>query len=1356
MIKGNPRIVEAYINPRNPLDLSNISEKTPWWSIKEQLSNAGISRDWLDDAFDSLVDESTPGIPKLLDPLWSQDAEGLVGKINEAGYDVIKITEDNKPAWVTFESERSHALQKPPPVSPTAVPEPPVRRVPMLTEEQTTTGLKEAVDLEAVTPVDTFVAENARVTTEPRIIVYHGTRKPWAEEPDAPYGKFHIHGYALTGEGGQAFGAGAYVAEERKVAETYPPKRSILVDGKNIKEPSDPFDPSYRAAMDVLTKGYEEAYRQQRDRIRTFLAVPPVSEHAMRLELDYLGEIEKLEGKKVEAAPATVYTLQIKGPKDLYAEYDEDIDRQPLPVRQRLAPLINEFMAEHPLPEEEPPQGWERVPLSWMEFYMWLKEKEGSLPAASKKLSSLGVKGVRFLDQLSRGPGAKSETYNYVIFDSKDIITVAKDGKRVPLSQIEREKGLSEFIVPAGETPFDVAVQKEKERKPPEPVTTESPAPESVAAPPVTPVEQPAPEPSAAPAVSTPTPTPPSPTPPTTSTPTPSPTPSVSPPTPSISPTTPPVQPYNPGPQALGIHPIVGATARRVAAMAHSIWRDTLMEFVDVYCMPMIEQLARNGGVVCQQVARELNQIVTNGKAFYGRLTPILDRAKRAVGSITSIPEHRWLYRLGEKPTPYTGIANVVGAIENTLAVPRWIRPVVDIVRRANYAIGQLATLAHPGFVPHNLFQRMVTAFGYDVVRAGRGETWNRWTEGLAVANNRLVVDVRRQFRRWKDELDHIGGDPAGLHRINQDFTRDYPKTITHVKTSLGWEEVIHTNLFNYLETAAQRTAMAAAFRQVYTPGSGLFASTRRAVMRELQTNRDKHLFDQVMRAIQGLPTDNLFDIPGFRPGTFLGQVARLSRQLVFDVAARAVLTGQMAVQLGEVLSGATPMFFGYPNMIRALRLARHLYNAMEIRGLVNRAMLDFTWDVNARARSAAKIAGNAISKLFAEQLWNELQESLAAATAVVVAGRIRAGRLDAWERRNLPRTFREMGFSPAEAARLMAGDQALLDQFTAKAASWLTAGNRQIVEGSLLGGNRLFNSIFRFQLYPMMRLNQVRKVTSNFAHAIESRPMPEKIAAARQWLRMFGFMSQQGAITAGALAMAYGGPLAAMILLNEAMDNPAGFVIDSFMTTLAGPFYMMSKGFEDAGFHGVARQFLNAVWPISMGGEIFDMANGSGPYKYSTDRFSDFVRRRIPGSRPLRVALATLHLSKDNPDLDTAKKAFYRWRKNVYGFKEEIDYTKSEEKKKFIAGMRHAVKSMGEGDWEGFGDGISRALNVPGKDIKSIGASLRARTVLKTPDGKELGPEELDTLRKHIGIRAVEILQNHDMMIETLSKIFK
>ena len=807
-------------------------------------------------------------------------------------------------------------------------------------------------------------------------------------------------------------------------------------------------------------------------------------------------------------------------------------------------------------------------------------------------------------------------------------------------------------------------------------------------------------------------------------------------------------------------------TSSKIAKEIPAVLRD----FGSMYDSWMVDRISNQGGQVSKEAAEAFRGIIDREKQFYGELTPSLDKARvlagagtsvKGVGSVPSISGIRavdWVNKLKPiKGAPFAARANVVDAIEGRSLPPVFAEKLIEAAQKSNLEIGLMHQMALPGFKASGLFERNVTALGYDIIRDGRGAMWNKWTAALARANNYPIGKTRKFFREWKETLDRPDSDAAAVMSIHQDFSRKFKEVVTHIKGPLGqWEPVVHADLFNYLENSARRASHVRAFRQVWPhtqTGRQDLATVMADLRRELPPEIQKDV-DAMMLTMQGHPTDNYSSMGIMGPTRAGGAALRMFNQTIGNAMAKMALTGQMFVQAGEALAGSTPVFLGYKNTIRAMAKLNQLYPELEKQGSVNRIIYDYSLDRHAPIRSAFRAGGNVLSKIFAEHALNEFQESTAAATAFVTAERIKSGNLSAWEKRMLPETFKAMGFTADEVMGLMQADPNLLGQFQRKSAAFLTSGNKAISEGSRLGANRLFNSVFRFQSYQMMKANQFRRVTVGLADAMENGNAREKRNAAEMYSRFLFGTAAQGAITIAITALAYQGIMGAKIKAQEAQDDPVNFLLESFLSTISGPVYMAWRGYKSKGVTGIGENATRAAFPYTVVSELNDFAKGAGRYKDLSqfDKIGEFLKSKTPGTKAISTGLAMAGLSGEDKKLDASVDAFYRWRRDTQGWVKREGSINDDERSEFRKVMKRAVEAMKDGDEEKFNEAYSEAFFLTDKK-DSVSQSMKQRKVLQSLTGGQLSPEQMDSLRSRIGDEAVDRLEYFDLMVDEAAK---
>jgi hypothetical protein len=780
---------------------------------------------------------------------------------------------------------------------------------------------------------------------------------------------------------------------------------------------------------------------------------------------------------------------------------------------------------------------------------------------------------------------------------------------------------------------------------------------------------------------------------------------------------------------------------------------------------PLKESVGRLGGPVGKAVSAEAGQILMRGKKLYAELTPLLDPARKQVGKFLR-GKTSWMTGLN-KVTDDTAYTNFFGVNEGDVVAPVGARRGLRLAFDANLAIGRLAQRANPGHVPTGRLQRILTNAGYDLWAKG-GEGREKWARGLAARNNVPYEDVKRFFDKTGRELGDPATSPARLDKIAQDFVRRYPKTITHVRTATGWHEVIVSNPFDYLKQAAQRTANAVAFREIYPliehegkwVDSGKLAATREAFKKELVDARDITKFDNLIRALQGHPLD-----------VFRGDISTITQtagRTVGELAKSAALTLNAPVNLSETFIGAPAIFLGYKNLVPAAkRLLKdgNFWDQLELTGARDKAMYDYSIRPRELVRSGTRVGTNVIRKLTGQQFLNEVQEGLAAATAKVYTDRIREGRMSNYELNRARALFRAMGFTKEQSSAMTgtipeAGRlsriprEDLLKQFETGAAAWLTSGNKALAEMSRLGASRLFKSIFWFWDYPMTRMNQFWSVARNWVDDVGTYL---KEPTRENWVdvyhdsallgRQLGGVPMQGAFTLAVLAGVSGGFYGLKALKDEMLDDKIEFIKDAAVSGMGGLLSVLNRLSQNVeGGDSLTREITRISGPATLASDFIDMGLGSGRYAGMDvdEKISTFLESRTAASKAVRTGLAVAGLSKQDLELDVAIKAFYRWRRDQPGFT-TTSMGGTPEQLALRVQMRKVKRAIQQG-----GDWVSELKKVA--DSKAAADSLKAGTLLEI-NGKSLTEEQLAKLRKRIGSKLVDRLQTMDTMVREVAR---
>ena len=208
-----------------------------------------------------------------------------------------------------------------------------------------------------------------------------------------------------TGEGAQAYGHGAYVAESKHVAQTYQPRD---------------FD-----AEEIMMAKYKEAeargdYNRMEQWENAMLHETPDDLRERSLDMDYDEDYRQAAAEVAEelaAIPSTSHLYEIDVPDEDIAkmlDWDAPLDHSDELPKQ----IIEDF------PDEvddiaqltgAPNSGYEGDPDSYGDIYQWLSRKLGGQKQASEYLASKGIPGIKYYDKGSRA--AEEGTRNMVLFD---------------------------------------------------------------------------------------------------------------------------------------------------------------------------------------------------------------------------------------------------------------------------------------------------------------------------------------------------------------------------------------------------------------------------------------------------------------------------------------------------------------------------------------------------------------------------------------------------------------------------------------------------------------------------------------------------------------------------------------------------------------------------------------------------------------------------------------------------------------------------------------------------------------------------------------------------------------------------
>jgi hypothetical protein len=438
--------------------------------------------------------------------------------------------------------------------------------------------------------------------------------------------------------------------------------------------------------------------------------------------------------------------------------------------------------------------------------------------------------------------------------------------------------------------------------------------------------------------------------------------------------------------------------------------------------------------------------------------------------------------------------------------------------------------------------------------------------------------------------------------------------------------------------------------------------------------------------------------------------------------------------------------------------------------GQINKAIRDFSFNPSQPLQSVSKYASNLISRTFLNDFANEVQEFSAARAAKVVADEIRSGTLPAADVPLVENTLRAMGFTKEQAKSAVTGNAPdVINQFETKAAEFLSSGNQILAEKSRLGSSRGFNQLFWFQSYPMLKFRQGRSVLNNIIEDAHGKDWDGVYNNAKLLGRFVGGTALSGAITAGLIATIREGLYGAGIRKQEAQDDFGRFVMNSFLMGMGGPLMAWQKIAEETGSFGqlvenVPKYAFESFAPYSIGNNLARSATGYGEYEGLDpfEKIGKFLENKTPGLKPFKAGMAAAGLVQDNPKLDAAISAYYRWSHREIGI-DKTEIRRFNDDRKEVRGFaRRVVNAIRDG--EDFNEPLVKSIIAAAgtrtdNPYDSASRSIRGKQIIgvKMADGKLIGKlsiEELTALRKHIGDDPVNRIMAYDAMLDAVADL--
>jgi predicted GNAT family acetyltransferase len=254
---------------------------------------------------------------------------------------------------------------------------------------------------------------------------WHGGPNKWAPEPDFPQGRPRLDKMG-TGEGAQAYGWGFYSADKPGTAKKYQDALSHNVVSGVVPEKYGVDAPT---ANRLAEKWLVYKHQANDDDIKWMRETMDPSKPQDAVALDVF------DGKITRGIEGQLYHLDLPD-EDVakYLDWDAPLSEQSESVRAALEktnPVRIEngtaYIGNESLGAASPGDElnfWAGMQKSGESMYRAIEKAHGSKQAASEALRRAGIPGLKYFDQMSRGPqgfGGSAVGYKVVLPDGTDV-----------------------------------------------------------------------------------------------------------------------------------------------------------------------------------------------------------------------------------------------------------------------------------------------------------------------------------------------------------------------------------------------------------------------------------------------------------------------------------------------------------------------------------------------------------------------------------------------------------------------------------------------------------------------------------------------------------------------------------------------------------------------------------------------------------------------------------------------------------------------------------------------------------------------------------------------------------------------
>lgn len=670
------------------------------------------------------------------------------------------------------------------------------------------------------------------------------------------------------------------------------------------------------------------------------------------------------------------------------------------------------------------------------------------------------------------------------------------------------------------------------------------------------------------------------------------------------------------------------------------------------------------------------------------------------------------------------------------------------------------------------VFLRLFAPSWYDAMYAGRGPLYETIVRSVAEANKKHGMTLKRSREIHQDihrgMTNQIKGGPSrrfNVERVRQ--IREYPTFVRLDGQNYG---LMRTNLFDYVQSLAERTARRGGFISTFGQPEiagkmGLEDKVAKLRGDYIEQGGKLDRFDDLMKSLNGIPIER----PLADPGT---TVYAFGRGLVdFTRFIKGLnITGTGIYNTFEPL-GNIQAFGGIKDFVdSAKRLSldfRATTDAMEELGLIVVDRANKSYDPTRPVQSVLRMISDSVIQGIGLQFQMNLPTRLAPVVGLNMVRRLRGGKGTRGDRFMLD----SLHYSRGEVNQFMAGkaSRELEYSLVSRLSENLTGFPRDATTENRAQQQRLLKQLFPFQTYAFRVLRRFADTSRTFlksTYAAAKRGDVKTVGGnVFRYNRFLMGQAAAGAISDITTSLLMGGVPGLKQRLTEITSDPERFgkyLLNSFLfQVVAGPFGGFIRQMQ-RGDVSTSRDMLEHTYYGFLAFQAADAILGQGAYR-DLDGFSRLakaVTRMTPIFKFAGGTMAMFGVATEENKANVARRAFFNWThtRPSEGRFFPGDAQKEEDYLEFRGHIRRAVRAVQRREnMDVVNEHVQAALNVDGRLPKDVASALRNRQFLRGLTAEEVGLKRgkdgkfpKGSLRRALTEESWQAILAHDALLES------